>query len=559
MHRPTTVAMFSAVAFAGLFTSSVHGTVQGKCIARKISCVSRKVTDLVECHRRAETPGKPADPNASGCLDAVRARFDGASDPSEGCFARVEENPRNHCITFGDTAAAEVAVDSCVDRIVAAIDPGAIDQSACNARKKKCVARKLRSLLHCYGKAATPGKPPDENAGGCVDKAKAWFDGGPDPAKGCFAKAEKKPANDCLPPIGNQAVLESLIDGSSCIGAFVALLEPSPSTTTTATTVTTTSTTTSTLVPSAYLDFTIRTPGGICGETRDGSGAVLDELACGVLYMGSGVSLFGEAPFGAGSTSRFFLGCAGSSCSVGPTAVAPPPNSTAPDCTHTGCTFGTPLPMPNPVIPSITTCMLISWSAPAAGALDLASGAMTAGMPLASDVYITSNLSQPCPRCSAAGTPSAPATGVCDRGPRAGLACVTRNQDGLTRDCPTGGVGPSKPCTLGGGLCLDGIHVGPISLAVVPLTTGTATMSSPTGIFCPGQPDPGCFGRPTCRSITEAGSSAGPLTPDVPAEATLAATFCSAPAWSGAIDAAIGLPGPAAVSLPGTFTVSSLE
>src|SRR5262249_10210356 len=147
--------------------------------------------------------------------------------------------------------------------------------------------------------------------------------------------------------------------------------------------------------------------------------------------------------------SRF--SCTGSSCTIGPTSIAPPVNSTAPDCTDIGCNFGTPLPIPNPAIPVITTCVLnIWWNAPASGTLDLATGSSSISVPLASDLYLTSTRAQPCPRCSATGTPSQPGTGTCDRGPRAGMACTATSSTGLTRDCPTGGVGTvAMPCPAG--------------------------------------------------------------------------------------------------------------
>src|SRR5262245_10028788 len=91
--------------------------------------------------------------------------------------------------------------------------------------------------------------------------------------------------------------------------------------------------------------------------------------------------------------SRF--SCTGSSCTIGPTSIAPPVNSTAPDCTDVGCNFGTPLPIPNPMIPTISLCVLNTWKAPASGTLDLTTGASSTAVPLISDFYLTGNLTQP--------------------------------------------------------------------------------------------------------------------------------------------------------------------
>src|SRR5262249_51241597 len=162
-------------------------------------------------------------------------------------------------------------------------------------------------------------------------------------------------------------------------------------------------------------------------------------------------------------------------------------------------------------------CVLNTWASPASGTLDLASGASTTSVPLASDIYLTGNLAQPCPRCSASGTPSSPGVGTCDRGPRTGMACTTTSSTGVTRDCPTGRGGPvaprggappppPQPGAAGGGACIAGSHVGVISVTPPPPTPGTASDTDPGGIFCPGQTGAGCFGAAGCRTITENGA-----------------------------------------------------
>ncbi len=109
-----------------------------------------------------------------------------------------------------DTAAAETRVDACVDALVAEIDPDAVDQTKCGVGKKKCVAKKLKSILKCYQKAETPGKPADPNTGGCIDKAQAKFDGGDRPDQGLLREAraeggQRLPAPDTYqsPASGN--------------------------------------------------------------------------------------------------------------------------------------------------------------------------------------------------------------------------------------------------------------------------------------------------------------------------------------------------------------------
>src|SRR5262249_23743760 len=129
--------------------------------------------------------------------------------------------------------------------------------------------------------------------------------------------------------------------------------------------------------------------------------------------------------------------CAGGICNLGPTSTAPAPQSADPDCTNTNCFFGTPLPIPNPGLPALSTCVMNTWSAPASGTLSLTSGASSPDVSLNSDVSLTGNVTQPCPKCVA---------GTCNRGSRLGLPCVATSSTGYTRDCPTGGSSGATTC-----------------------------------------------------------------------------------------------------------------
>src|SRR5262249_37234109 len=278
------------------------------------------------------------------------------------------------------------------------------------------------------------------------------------------------------------------------------------------------------------------------------SASTIRNLTCGGLNVGGGLSVVLEGPFRDGAASRFSLGCTGSTCTIAPTVATPPVNTADPDCTALGCNFGQPLAISNPTAPQFSFCVLTPWSAPPSGVVDRATGAITLNVALASDVYVTGNATQPCPRCSAVGTSTSPGLGTCDRGPRAGLACTTTSAVGLTRDCLTGGASPPmRPCTPGGGQCIDGQHVGLASITLAPLTTGAVSLSNQLGAFCPGQSATGCFGQAACSSITENGSPAGPLTAGVPKQVTLAAVSCVPRSGTALLDdATLSLPGPVA-------------
>ena len=229
------------VALLLMQSGPVSAQPQTKCLAGKTKCMSKKGTGLIKCHQLAETPGKPADPNANDCVTKVIGKYDGGVDPTKGCFEKLENKSNQDCITFDDTASTELLVDSCVAVFVDAIDPGAIDQTKCGAGKKKCVSKYFKARMKCYQLAQTPGKPTDPNTNSCLDKAIAKYTGGLDPTKGCFYKLENKAGNDCGPPTGNSAALQALVE--DCDDDLAALLTAIPTTTSTVGPTTTTSTT----------------------------------------------------------------------------------------------------------------------------------------------------------------------------------------------------------------------------------------------------------------------------------------------------------------------------
>src|SRR5262249_15238741 len=316
----------------------------------------------------------------------------------------------------------------------------------------------------------------------------------------------------------------------------------STTTSTSTTTTVTTSTTTTTVAGVTTLDFTVTAGSGTCGNTRRfTNNSLIKNLTCGGLTLGGGSSPLAEGPILAGSISHFSLSCAGPSCTVGSTSSIPPVNTAGPDCTNTGCNFGTPLPIVNG---SLSTCVLNTWASPGSGTLNLTSGAASLNVPLSSYVVLTSNAAQPCPKCSAGGTPSSPGHGTCDRGPRATQPCTSTNPQGTTRDCPTGGADAGHPCTPGN-LCIDGTFVGTISVDLSPAGTGTANKAINGGVFCPGQSSPwrvGCLGSGVCGNITETGvAPAGGLSAGVPKTGTLASVFCLPATGNSTIDTSTDL------------------
>ncbi len=319
-----------------------------------------------------------------------------------------------------------------------------------------------------------------------------------------------------------------------------ALDELAASTTTTTTTVVGTTTTTC-----PRLSFTTGLPGGSCGRINDdpaGTGTDLtpygtspSQLACGTLYYGGGGSALPPAPLPDGATTLYTV----SDCSV-PTALVLAAASSADtgsnrNCSAPGCLFGPPLPIPNSGSPGSSQCLTHSIARPVGGTLDATTGAATLTLPLRVFVRVTGDLEtdtpgiQPCPSCTG---------GTCDSGANSGGTCTTPTSLLTTHDCP-----------------VTSFSIAAFNVDLSPLTTGTSTRASATGVFCPGPPvqrTAGCFGQPTCEYVEENGSPAGNLIVGPARPQTLASVFCFPKTSSTWVNSVMDLPGPGAVTLKGS-------
>jgi hypothetical protein len=317
---------------------------------------------------------------------------------------------------------------------------------------------------------------------------------------------------------------------SSSTSSSTTTSSAAPTTSTSSSTTTTTSAgvTTTTIL----FDFLSTSATGTCGNTfRDLAGTIpLKKLLCGGLSLGGGVSQVPDNSTPSGATNRFTLACVGSSCTIGSTASGSTPVGV--DCTDVGCRFGTPLPISNA---GLSVCVTNTFSpVQPSGTLDLASGAATWSFQLNSATILTGIPGQPCPICATAatpagslppqtacnGTPGAPCTGKCNGGPNDGLACVSRNPNGLASDCPApgaaagvqrcyGGANNELTCSTGancaGATCAQ--FIGNIAISLSPLTTGTASLSNASGLFCPGQTatQHGAFNSAICQTGANSG------------------------------------------------------
>lgn len=286
--------------------------------------------------------------------------------------------------------------------------------------------------------------------------------------------------------------------------------------------------------------------------------------------------------------------------------------TTALDCTDNSCTindaslvgtpFGSPLPL---TAGGATTCVVNTFAEPITGTYDCTSGCSATRVRITSQVFSRANPEQPCPICSGDDAPNdGNKNGTCplSDSTNPGGACDVNG----TSDVGLGST--SNDCLP------TGSDIGKLTITFDPFTTGTATLAPsldcadpdapPGACYCPGQvalnqcnvsgiceatsaPDVGecsdgplvgrCSGKAfflkcdhdsDCEpQIAGSGTCQFSLKACIPNGATITrtgqcgiqsgvgvATFCIPATTAPAINTVIGLPGPGAVSLPGTTT-----
>src|SRR5262245_2456353 len=352
------------------------------------------------------------------------------------------------------------------------------------------------------------------------------------------------------------------------------------STHSTSTSTSTTSTTSSSTSTTLQLGFTVVTGTTNCGAaglttppaaptagslgSTTGCTGDVSPLGLGCLYFGGGMATV--VPPGAipdGSTS--FLTLSGSTltgratgnrdtCTVG---AGPGThcinNNSVPACATDGncggaagacaldanCFFGPPLPIVSPApFAALTTCVLNAVQTTASGTATTATGASSISLPLSSRVYISGNTASPCPKCLSGSCDPTWKTNTATTSPDTGAACTAVGTKMTSNACR-----PSLP----------GFQA-PLPVSLNPLTTGTVSMTSATGMFCP-QNNAGAFGQATAQCITETGQAAGNLGDRLPHNAHLVSVFCIPATGNAAVDGVADLPGPGAFSLNGNSQV----
>jgi len=133
-------------------------------------------------------------------------------------------------------------------------------------------------------------------------------------------------------------------------------------------------------------------------------------------------------------------------------------------------------------------------------------------------------------------------------------AAGTNCFEGDANTPPTAGCPRNNLCGSAGSPfnCCTGAGTGTCDQSPKPCTSSAdCTDGSGTWPDCQ-QHNPGAFQFGTAKTITETGSAAGDLTDGAGHASTLVSIFCVPPTFNGSVDNTGDLPGPGAVSLPGT-------
>lgn len=338
-----------------------------------------------------------------------------------------------------------------------------------------------------------------------------------------------------------------------------------------------------TVLPATCRDGTVCASDGDCDP---GEGPCLGPLTPNRVYVGSGnagalvdvtrtipdswssylkmASCVGGNPALSSATAADVSG-------VGTACDTPPGTPTEEErrCTEIGCYLGPPIEFAKAAV-DVAPCNLINKvcglnvvSSTASGSLSCATGNMTATFGVDKEIYCGA-----CPRCTG-GTVGACDSGTCDSGPRAGLLCTPETSSGTSHDCPPAGAnfagvfGPIPSFGTTGAPAMQAFSTSSNSNIFCGYCSNGMTFTTPCktdaqcggGQVCTSGAD-GAFGRLDATTISMDGSNANTCVASGVHPVTLVNVGCLQTVGQGAIvDAANGLPGPAAATLRGTIEI----
>ena len=487
----------------GAFALAAGGTAQAQilpiagCAQAKIKCEINRLKGKLGFEGKAAKLGAAVD---SLCSAKVDAKF---STPGTGCMEKAEAKfpvGPTPCNVYGDASGQAAKIDGFVAALKAAVytNPAPNGINACAAGTYKCVANLQKGLLGCDNKGIKLGANVDSL---CIAKVLSKFTN--TLGKGCMDKLDAAGKACTLTGRTGQA--------QTVLGATIGSVAE----------------TGCDQHPLAHTLVQQNQPGvGVCGNVNGTPiGQANGDLLCSYLYIGGGAATVPAGATPPGSSTIFNIGGAGDRLCARTAAQT----GSSRTCTDVGCKFGSPLPIVNG---PLSTCVDNHFVSRGAGPVIPISGDAIASLPLESTVTVTGNSSQPCPHC---------VSGNCDgSAANPGASC--------TQDATTG---ESHDCVAAGPVLV------PFPVTLSPITTGSASKTSATGIFCPevSQVNAGAFGDATITNITTTGAAPGDLTTGGPKPGKLGSVFCIPATGNLLIDGSADLPGPGAVTLPVTVDI----
>ena len=354
---------------------------------------------------------------------------------------------------------------------------------------------------------------------------------------------------------------------------------------------------------------------GICGNVTDGT--LTKSFNCGEIIVGGGSSPVPNSVFQdmVDPVRLKVQECTGKNLVLESMSVAETGSNK--QCTDTGCLFGPPLPFILPSTPQ-SACVYMRVDRPGRGTVQCDSGDASIDMTILGHMFLTGDIlprrcsggTNPGGRCNTVGVDPActgggtcvtdpdvqpcpicnPVTGICNGGNANGMSCVPAAEDVVGAQFPT-----SHDCTVSTLVSLGDIPI-PFELSTGTTVRKAFTSQGQPRVFCgfcrnpntlcfegdqvcaPGtqlhrcssddecsQPFQTCQQRSTgafgpngasFTTATEIGTPAGSLEDFAPHAGTMSGIFCIAPTYISIIDASSDLPGPGAVSMPGTMQLS---
>jgi hypothetical protein len=354
---------------------------------------------------------------------------------------------------------------------------------------------------------------------------------------------------------------------------------------------------------------------GVCGNVTDGT--LTENFNCGEIIVGGGNSPVPNSVFQdmVNPVRLKVAECSGNNLILEGMSAAETGSNL--QCSEPNCLFGPPLPFVLPVTPQ-SACVYMRVDRAGRGTVQCDSGDASIDMEILGAMFLTGDIlprrcsggTNPGGRCTTLGADAActggtcvadpdvqpcpicnPVTGICNGGNANGKACAPAAQDVVGPAFPT-----SHDCTVSTLVSLGDIPI-PFELSSGTTVRKAFASDGQTRVFCgfcrnpstlcfegdpacPGGTDqlhrcssddeceppfsvcqqrsPGAFGPngASFMTATEIGTPAGSLEDFAPHAGTLSGIFCIAPTYNSIIDASSDLPGPGAVSMPGTLQLS---